>query len=53
MNILQAGDKAPKFTLQNQADEPVSLSICRQKSTGLFLSESSYTRLHYASVRTA
>ncbi|GAB1660153.1 thioredoxin-dependent thiol peroxidase [Mannheimia haemolytica] len=26
MNILQAGDKAPKFTLQNQADEPVSLS---------------------------
>lgn len=26
MNILQAGDKAPQFTLQNQADESVSLS---------------------------
>ncbi|AWW35284.1 thioredoxin-dependent thiol peroxidase [Mannheimia varigena] len=26
MNILKAGDKAPQFTLQNQADEPVSLS---------------------------
>lgn len=26
MNTLKAGDKAPQFTLQNQADEPVSLS---------------------------
>lgn len=26
MNTLKAGDKAPLFTLQNQADEPVSLS---------------------------
>jgi len=26
MNTLKAGDKAPLFTLQNQSDEPVSLS---------------------------
>lgn len=26
MNMLQAGENAPLFTLQNQADEPVSLS---------------------------
>lgn len=26
MNTLKAGDKAPKFTLQNQSDESVSLS---------------------------
>ena len=38
MKTLQAGDKAPQFSLQNQNDETVSLAdFAGKKSTGLFL----------------